>query len=201
MKTLCLDSAHKLLVIVLIEDGLIQSCYEQECWKRQSETLFPQLIACMNEAGWQSEDIDQVVISDGPGSYTGVRIAMSVAKVFCTTMNKPLFCVSTCQLYAGLRPHCYVMLDARSKRVYYAHYHEGKQVEPEQILTVDEVEAIAQSSDGLWVGDCELIQRTSEPLHLAKQFCDILPLARRIENTHTLVPRYLKDSDAYKVKK
>lgn len=201
MKTLCLDSAHKHLVIVLIEDGIIKACYEQECWKRQSETLFPQLIQCMSEAGWQSEDIDQVVITDGPGSYTGVRIAMSVAKVFCTTMNKPLFCVSTCQLYAGIRPHCYVMLDARSKRAYFAHYHEGKQIDAEQILTLEEVAAIAAKNDGVWVGDCELIQRSSEPLHLAQQFCVILPFARKVENIHTLTPRYLKDSDAYKVRK
>lgn len=201
MKTLCLDSAHKHLVIVLIEDGVIKACYEQECWKRQSETLFPQLIACMTKAGWQSEDIDQVVISDGPGSYTGVRIAMSVAKVFCTTMKKPLCCVTTCQLYAGLRAHCHVMLDARSKRVYYAHYHEGKQIEPEQILTLDEAVNIAANSEGTWVGDCELIGRTGEPLALARQFCDILPYARRIENIHTLTPRYLKERDAYKVQK
>lgn len=201
MKTLCLDSAHKHLVIVLVEDDTIVAAYEQECWKRQSETLFPQLIRCMDAAGWQSEDIDQVLITDGPGSYTGVRIAMSVAKVFCTTMRKPLYCVSTCQLYAGLLPHCHVMLDARSKRAYYAHYHEGKQVEAEQIRTLAEIAELAKHTSGTWVGDCDLIQRAGEPLHLAQHFCDILPFARRIENIHTLTPCYLKDSDAYRVRK
>ena len=81
MKTLCMDSAHKHLVIVLIEDGKIISACEKECWKRQSETLFPELINCFEEAKWSVDDIDEVVISDGPGSYTGVRIAMSIAKV------------------------------------------------------------------------------------------------------------------------
>ena len=201
MKTLCLDTAHKHLVIVLIEQGMIKAAYEQECWKHQSETLFPALTHCMDEASWQSEDIDQVVITDGPGSYTGVRIAMSVAKVFCTTMNKPLYCVTTCQLYAGLRPHCYVMLDARGQRAYFAHYHEGSLIDPEQVLPLSEIEALANHHEGTWVGDCDLINRVSEPLHLAQNFCAVLPLARRIEDIHALTPRYLKDSAAYRVNK
>ena len=84
MKTLCMDSAHKHLIFVLLEDGNVVASLAQECWKRQSETLFPALIALMEEAHWKADDIDEVVITDGPGSYTGVRIAMTVAKVLCT---------------------------------------------------------------------------------------------------------------------
>ncbi len=200
MKTLCMDSAHKHLVIVLIEDGHIVQACEKECWKRQSETLFPELIACFQAARWSVDDIEQVVISEGPGSYTGVRIAMSVAKVLCTTKQIPLYCVSTLQLYAGIRAHCYVVLDARSRRAYFAHYHLGKLIDDERVCSLDDIAADIQDHQGILVGDCALLNQAGEPVSLARNFCDLLPFARSVANVHTLTPRYLKDNDAYKVK-
>jgi len=196
-----MDSAHKHLVIVLLENGNIRSSFESECWKRQSETLFPALITCCEQAGWQSEDIDEIVITEGPGSYTGVRIAMSVAKVFAATMNKPLYCISTLQLYAGKRKHAFVMLDARSSRAYCAHYHEGALVKEEKILTLDEIRQELQTYPYDVCGDCDLIGLKRKSDSLAENFCAVLPFARKVENIHTLTPRYLKDAEAYKVKK
>lgn len=199
MKTLCMDSAHRHLVIALIEDNHICASFEQECWKRQSETLFPELIRCMEQAGWQSTDIDQVVITDGPGSYTGVRIAMSVAKVFCTTMEKPLYCLSTLQLYAGLNKDVFVMLDARSERAYCAHYQEGRLIGEESIMTLREIRETIHADQNV-CGDVALIERVAQPISFCQNFLDLLPYARRVENKHTLTPRYLKDSDSYRVK-
>lgn len=71
--------------------------------EKQSETLFPALVSLMEEANWQVDDIEHVIITDGPGSYTGVRIAMTVAKVLCTRKQIPLSCISSLQLYAGMR--------------------------------------------------------------------------------------------------
>ena len=200
MKTLCMDSAHKHLVIVLIEDGKIISACEKECWKRQSETLFPELINCFEEAKWSVDDIDEVVISDGPGSYTGVRIAMSIAKLLCTTKNIPLSCVSTLQLYAGLNENCYSLLDARSKRAYFAHYHSGKLIGEESAVDLADIMNVLADHKGVLVGDCELVGKEKKPISLAEHFCALLPYARKITNIHTLTPRYLKENDAYKVK-
>ena len=200
MKTLCMDSAHKHLVIALIEDGQIKAACEKECWKRQSETLFPELINCFQSAGWSVDDIDEAVISDGPGSYTGVRIAMSVAKVLCSSKNIPLSCISTLQLYAGLSEHAYVLLDARSKRAYFAHYHLGKMIGDEIVTTLDEITNIISDHPYRVIGDTELLHCEKENVSLAENFCALLPFARKIDNIHSLTPRYLKDNDAYKVK-
>ena len=64
---------------------------------------------------------------------------MSVAKVLCSSKNIPLSCISTLQLYAGLSEHAYVLLDARSKRAYFAHYHLGKLIGDEIVTTLDEI--------------------------------------------------------------
>lgn len=200
MKTLCLDSSHRHLVIGLYEDDkLICGCCDV-CWKRQSETIFPQLMRLMKQAGWDSDHVDEVVITDGPGSYTGVRIAMSVAKVLCTRKHLPLYTISTLQLYAGLQEHAMVIMDARSARAYTGFLHKGEYIEPEMILTLDEIKNRLGNYDYHILGDFELIGKESEEIDFLHNFIALRPHYRRVENIHTLTPRYLKEAAAYKVK-
>ena len=53
MKTLCMDSAHRHLVIVLLEDGEVKAGKALSCWKQQSETLFPAILVYVLR--WQSQ--------------------------------------------------------------------------------------------------------------------------------------------------
>lgn len=126
MISLCMDSAYKHLVIGIYKDQNLLAGIEVEAFKKQSETIFVEMNRLFQEAGLDYADVDRVIITDGPGSYTGIRIAMTVAKVLCTQMNKPLYCISTMQLYAGMEPASNVILDARSKRAYVAHIEAGK---------------------------------------------------------------------------
>lgn len=200
MKTLCLDSAHKHLVIVLLEDGVVKASMSKACWKKQSETLFPELITLMDQLHWEADDLEQVVITDGPGSYTGVRIAMTVAKVLCTRKHIPLYCISTLQLYAGIQEEdTLVMLDARSQRAYTAIIHRGNMIEGECIQTLDEIKQKLQQQPMHVIGDCELIDYPVKDINFIDNFAQLLPFARNVENIHVLTPRYLKDQDAYKV--
>lgn len=200
MKTLCLDSAHKHLVIGLYEDGKLICGTSNHAWKTQSETIFPELIRLCEEAGWDSDDIDEVMITDGPGSYTGVRIAMCVAKVLCTRKKLPLYAISTLQLYAGLDEKAFVMLDARSNRAYAGILEHGVFTQEECILTLDEIrERLAKESYHIY-GDGELLQVETKTPDFLTNFALMRRYARKIENVHTLVPRYLKDQDAYRVK-
>ena len=198
MKTLCIDSAHRYLVLALYEDDQLLASVANKAWKKQSETLFVELQRLMELVAWIPDDIDQVVISDGPGSYTGVRIAMSVAKVFCTRKKKPLYTISTMQLYAGMNEHAFVMLDARSNRAYCGVVEHGK-LREEVILTLDEVRKRIETEEYTLFGDCELIEKESAPLTFAQNFMAVKEAWKPVENIHTLVPRYLKEQDAYKV--
>lgn len=199
MKTLCLDSAHKYLIIVLYEDGKLVGKVEKLSWKKQSETIFPELVKLMEEARWTPDDIDEVVISDGPGSYTGVRIAMTIAKVFCTRKQKPLYTISTLQLYAGICEDAFVMLDARSNRAYCAIINQGD-VKEEMILSLDEIKDLTETTSYHLFGDTDLIEKESETFTFAKNFMDLRKHWQRVDNVHILTPRYLKEQDEYKVK-
>lgn len=177
MKTLCLDSAHRHLVIGLYEDDKLVCGSANQSWKTQSETIFPELIRLMESAGWDSDDLDEVVITDGPGSYTGVRIAMCIAKVLCTRKNIPLYTISTLQLYAGLEENALVILDARSSRVYTGVLSHGAFIEEEHIETLDAIKEKISSKDYHLFGDCGLIEKESESIDFLSNFISLYVLS------------------------
>ncbi len=195
MKTLCMDTSHRHLVLALVEEDKVIASFCNEAWKKQSETIFCELIALMEKVNWQVEDIEEVVITRGPGSYTGIRIAMSIAKVLCTRKHIPLYTISTLQLYAG-KSDTYVILDARSNRVYFAHYCDGKKIE-ESIKSIDEVK---QLTDKNIIGDIDLIGKEKETIDFVANFVALRSEYKKEENVHIVVPEYLKDESAYLVK-
>ena len=95
MRVVGMDTSYKYLNICLLEDATVVDSLHMECFKQQSEWMIPKLKELMDKHGWNSEDIDAMVITEGPGSYTGIRIAMTVAKVFCSSMNIPLYTLSS----------------------------------------------------------------------------------------------------------
>lgn len=192
MKTLCMDTSHRYLVLALIEDNQIVASHMEEAWKKQSETIFVELIKLMEKANWEVDDLNEVVITRGPGSYTGIRIAMSIAKVLCSRKNIKLYTISTLQLYAGMN-HTYVMLDARSNRAYFGNYENGKKVE-ECIKSLDEIKLI---NDKEIIGDTELIGLHKKPIDFIANFVALKAEYQIENNVHAVVPEYLKDESAY----
>ena len=192
MITLCMDTSHTWLVIGLIKDDQVIGKVQEKCWKKQSEELFPRLTALMDECHLQPEDIDQIVISKGPGSYTGVRIAMTVAKVFCAMADKPIYTVSTLLLYAG-KKNCRVVTDARGKRVYTCLFYDGKALEEERAVEIEDLEI----GDVNIVGDGALVGRQDEWPDIVDNFLELKDEWEKHDNVHLVVPEYLKSSASY----
>lgn len=197
MISLCMDSAYKQLVLGLYEDDALLAGISLEAFKKQSETIFVELNKLLEQTKLDYKDIDRIVITKGPGSYTGIRIAMTIAKVLCSQMHKELYTISTMQLYAGLEPSANVILDARSHRAYVAHLEKGKIIGGTQILDLEEVKKFLEAHPGKVFGDALLSE--TETSDFLKNFIDLKAEYQKVENIHALVPDYLKESDAYKV--
>ena len=197
MISLCMDSAYKQLVLGLYKEDALLAGISLEAFKKQSETIFAEVNEILEQANLDYKDIDRVVITRGPGSYTGIRIAMTIAKVLCSQMHKELYTISTMQLYAGLEPSANVILDARSHRAYVAHLEKGKIIGNTQILDLEEAKDFLKAHPGKVFGDALLSE--VEPSDFLKNFIELKAEYQKVENIHALVPDYLKESDAYKV--
>ncbi|MEY3052527.1 MAG: tRNA ((37)-N6)-threonylcarbamoyltransferase complex dimerization subunit type 1 TsaB [Bacteroidota bacterium] len=102
---------------------------------------------CMEASGFVMSDLSAVAVSGGPGSYTSLRIGVSVAKGVCFALGLPLLAVDTLRSLAwaaaradGDREALYCpMIDARRMEVYTALFdYEGRQLLPVQPMVLDE---------------------------------------------------------------
>lgn len=114
----------------------------------QLPVFIQQLLHEANANGWH---LDAVALSQGPGSYTGLRIGASTAKGICYGLNIPLIPVDTLQVLCASVPSGVLpdnallcpMLDARRMEVYTALY----QQQETQLSTISEVQAVIIDAD------------------------------------------------------
>ncbi len=200
MKTLVLDTAWKNLVIALFEDDQLLAGYTQEAFKRQSETLFVALKGVLKKVGCTLKDLDQVIITNGPGSYTGLRMALTTAKILGTQAPIRVGTLTTFQLYAGIAPKANVLLDARGNRAYVAHVENG-QVQEMDILALEDIPTFLTTHPGELYGEAELINQESLPSNFLTNAKELLSKAIWIEPSaiHALAPLYMKSNESYLV--
>jgi len=196
MKTLALDTSHSYLTIALIEDDLLIASIQKPAFKQQSETIMVEIDRMFKEAGWKPDDLKALVITDGPGSYTGLRISMTVAKVLGLIQGIQLYTISSLQLLAGTVPNVYAVMDARAKRVYLGHYKNGNLVVEDLAISIDEA-TFNLDPDAIFVGDAHLLNQKAIEVDCAQHFIQLRSQWTKVENVHTLVPRYLKSTDNY----
>jgi len=196
MRTLALDTSHSFLTIALIEDNVLIQSIQTPAYKTQSETIMVEIDRLIKLAEWNPNDLNAIVLTDGPGSYTGLRISMTVAKVLGLIQGIQLYTLSSLQLMSGLLPEVYAVMDARAKRVYLGHYRFGSPVEEDKPILIEEaIELI--TSESIVVGDAHLINRKATEVFCPQHFIDLKDHWIKVENFHTLTPRYLKETDNY----
>ncbi len=195
MYTVGLDSAHQFLLIALIKDGQLVDSICEACPKQQSEFLVPKVDELLSKYNLEAKDIDNWVVTKGPGSYTGVRIAMTMVKVIGSLMNKNVYTLSTLQLYAG-REDCYAIMDARAKRVYVGKYKDGKAEMADTIYSNEEMSKIIEQGATV-VGDLHLFGKEDKYENLAQHFVDLQEYWEKVDNVDILAPTYLKSNEEY----
>ena len=95
---LLLDSSNTSLTVALgNKDSLIDEI-SYEAWQTQSEHMIPEINNLLDKHSVSRNDIIGVMVSIGPGSYTGVRIALTIAKVIALALKVNVYPVSALQI-------------------------------------------------------------------------------------------------------
>ena len=193
MYKLFLDTCYKNLNIIILKDNDVLDFYSEECNKKQSEYLFTKLDELFKNNNVVKKDVGEVYITIGPGSYTGVRIALTLAKVLCSIKNIPLYTISSLKFYAAGNKNTMVLMDARANRAYVGIYDENKEVLKDQVMYLDKIDA----KDYNVVLDGELLGKSHQDIDIVKAFKNTQKEFIKVDNVDTLVPVYLKESDEY----
>lgn len=193
MITLCIDTAYKYLTCALIKDDEIISSYSKECFKRQSEEVFSALDSVFTEANLERSSIDSICISEGPGSYTGTRIAMTIAKVIGEVVPVNVYTISTLRLYAAGKDNCMVVMDARADRVYCGIYDRDNVLMQDCVMPVDGV----NHEEYNLMGDGSIFGKEDDFGNIPEAFLKTRDYWQKVEKLAYLTPKYLKESESY----
>ncbi len=193
MLTLCIDTSYKYLAIALINDEGMIAEYNEECFKGQSESLLVKVKEIFDQAKIDPLKIDAICIAKGPGSYTGVRIAMTLAKVIAAVAKLDLYTISTLRLYAGNGPKTMVLMDARANRAYVGIYDQDRVILADCVKELEQLDPMGYNL----VGDAYLLGRADVKVDIAECFYKTRAYWEKVDDIDHLTPNYLKDSNAY----
>lgn len=143
---LCLETATEICSVGLGAAGELIVLEEAPEPMDHAARLTACIGKCMERAGRTLQELEAIAVSQGPGSYTSLRIGYSTAKGMAYALDIPILEIDTLQaLAAGAREkfrgegvlYC-PMIDARRMEVYYALYAEdGRQIAPPQAAVLE----------------------------------------------------------------
>lgn len=226
MLSLAFDTASTPLCVAVSDGDKPLAQIQTNKARNHSVTLMPAIDQVLKLAQVELADIDCFIVTRGPGSYTGVRIAVTTAKTLAWTLNKPLYALSS--LRALLVPWRQAEADVNLVPVIDArrdHYFAGLyQVQDQLIQPVapDAYRATAEicqqliqheAKKAVIIGSLTKTQKetfvqqcpsnlaltfATAPLALpmASGFATLLTEADRIQNLDAFVPTYLRETQA-----
>ncbi len=162
MVELAFDASAKSASVCLIKNEKELSSMSIENGNTHSEELMVLMDKLFEQEKVDISEIKNIYVANGPGSFTGIRIAMSIAKALAHALNIPLYAVSTLQAlsYHGKNKDALIcpIMDARRSRVYTALYDGfgGKELIEPCALSFDELsDELKKYNDKkiLFVGD------------------------------------------------
>ena len=120
MLLLALDTSNRYASIALCSEDDVYGEYTWHIDSNHSVELLPRIQRLVAECHVTLSQLDGIAVATGPGSFNGVRIALSTAKTLAFVLQKPLFGISTLDIIAAQQqqvayPLCAVMEAGRSE--------------------------------------------------------------------------------------
>lgn len=207
---LAIESSTEVCSVALLTDGDIHLEFSDSP-RSHADWLLPAIDSLMNKTGCQKSALDAIVLSVGPGSFTGIRIGIGVAQGLAYALSIPLVTVSSLEVLVQpyveqLNPGDILLpaLDARMGEIYWSAYEKGDDGLPGEIspacvshpeVLMDYVKRNEGSASMQGIGhgwkldDLNLLTITKEPTAypLAQSAIEFV-LQKQLHKTRTIAP-------------
>jgi tRNA threonylcarbamoyl adenosine modification protein YeaZ len=154
---LAVDTSNNHLAVLAAKNGVTHRVFLPDCAMKHSVSIMPAVEEVLNKADLRLEECDFFAAVVGAGSFTGIRIGISVVKGFCLAFGKPALPVTSFDALAynaldGLNGKMLCLVDALHDCYYACGYEGEKIVYPPAYLTEEEV--LALSAEGYTLVAC-----------------------------------------------
>jgi len=190
-KILVIDTATEYVYLSLVIDGAEAGFAYQNDINNHAVTVMPLLDGILQASGVKLRELTEVVVGIGPGSYTGVRIGVSIAKMIGYLNGIPVSTVSTLALLASgsSEPKIWSFIDARRGNAFMACF---EQRDGSLIPTIpDSLENIEAFQTRIDPGYAKTVSGKPDAVKILNS-----GLTTPVANVHELVPNYLQVTEA-----
>lgn len=195
MYKVLIDSSNSDLAVGLAKDGTLIAEKSYEAWQKQSEFLVSEIDVLLRENHVENKDISAVVASKGPGSYTGVRIALTVGKVMAFVLKVPLYLVSSLAVLLTPNAISICLMNARSNRSYIGVYQNGEALMKDTIMDNDQVlNYIKEHPDYVVSGDTKYLSIEGKINDIPANLLSFATKSNLCPDVLAAKPVYLKDN-------
>lgn len=190
LKYLFLDTATTNLVVAIVINNEVRYLKQEFCKQTMSEKLMPVIDEAFNISNIHINEIDKIFVTNGPGSFTGIRIGLTFAKTLAWTLNIPVVPISSLEVMASKNASM-SLIDARRGYVFAGGYDDNLNViYDDKYIKFDEIKTNLP-----FVCYDNLNINTNIPE------IDVLKVIKKHENEkgvnpHSLNPLYLKQTEA-----
>jgi len=199
--SLFIDTHTNVLNIAVLKDLNVLSSIKKEEKEHSTKTLMA-IDECLQKAKTTLSDINRIYVVNGPGSFTGVRIGVTVAKTLAYTLKKEIVSVSSLMAYAlssGVKSIIVPIINARRGAVFGMIMDENNNILlNEQYILLEDLKEKAQShkKDITYVS-----YDTFENIAVEKADMDFAKVVEYYQhfpcmNPHNVNPNYLKKTEA-----
>ncbi len=194
MFSILLDSSNTSLTVGLAKDDILLESISYEAWQTQSEHMIPELDKLLNKYSVERNQISDVVVAIGPGSYTGVRIAITIAKTIAAVLPVKVYTISSLRCQKDSKNPSICVINARSGRSYFGVYEDDKVLVEDMILTNDKVlEYIAEHKDFVVCGNASYLGVEGKQPDIARELLSLKKVVAPVSDPLAIKPVYMKD--------
>ncbi len=200
MITLFIDTSTETLTVALFKNDTLLSTIQTNS-NEHSKYAMTCVENIINENNIKPKDVSKIMVINGPGSFTGIRIGVTIAKIYAWACNINVIPISTLKAYAISNEgyNYYVpVIDARRNALYAGIYDKSYNsiLEDTYLLKSDLIEKINKLDNVLIIGDT-----LSDNYKVSDKKIDVLKIYNYYKNdvgisSHKLNPVYLKKTEA-----
>ena len=187
--TLYMDVSTDIMYLALVKDKQLIDFSVRHANKDHAKYLVDRIDQLLKKNDVTLEDVQAIVVGEGPGSYTGIRIAVTVGKTLSYAKNILLYAVSSLIfMSSGLTGLVCVMHDARRGYVFATIYQGQKVLMQSQYILHETLKNHPHYEDA------HVILLDHEHYHVDTNIIDMHK--RRIEDVHAFEPNYTRKTEA-----
>lgn len=201
MISLFLDTSSSYLSSAIYKDGKVLKSIFEYLEKDMSKYALLRVKEMMDSLSLKPNDIDNIIVVNGPGSYTGLRVGVTIAKTYAWGLNKKLFSVSSLQAMAtSIKDKDYIIpvIDARRDFFFAGIYDKNYNcIMEDTYISRSDLEDYVSKLNGSYVYVSTMDIKNPETVKYNPDYENLFNNVKlNEEKPHLLVPNYLKKTEA-----